>query len=121
MRAAAFVIVTVISCSISGFADSMLHAEHNAYFHCKHTQLRVERTKACPCGCNKKKRPAARLQSSSSDCDTDDVVAHAPAFSHILGNLTFSHRIIQKFFSVSILLTFNILLGVTTSPSHPPG
>lgn len=79
-------LVHMLVCSFTCFADAARHADQNAYFRCKHTQQKIERTKNCPCGCNKNKRSMLRVRSAEESCESDDVVAHAPQFEKLVAS-----------------------------------
>jgi len=80
-------VLAVFTASASGFAESLAHADHNAWSKCRHTQQRIERGKPCPCACNKKAKPALRITNEHADCDSDYVHAHAPQFLQLCATL----------------------------------
>lgn len=116
----ATVMFPLMALSLSGLAESVERAGHNAYFRCKHSQRKVERTKICPCGCNKKAR-AARITSAHDDCAGDDVVAHLPHFAKI------SARSVEIISIAPVLLARRFEAGATffrsisIEPVKPPG
>lgn len=81
-----FALIVSFTLSLSGLAESYERDRHNSHFVCKHTHQKVERTKLCPCGCNKKKRTMAFISSDATACDDDLVIAHVPGFSKIVGS-----------------------------------
>ncbi len=117
----AFLLVLANLLSFSSFAESVVRHEHNAYFHCQHTRQKIERTKHCPCGCNKKSKKQLRIVSESSDCESDDVVAHLPAFSQlnlsVAGAATYHPTFITSYFSGHD----HILLSFYLTPLVSPG
>lgn len=112
--------VFVFSCTC--FADSVRHADKNAYFKCKHTQQKIERTKNCPCGCNKKKSALLRISPAEDNCESDDVVAHAPQFEKLVAS-HFAHELIrgQNFATGYSPWTVEYITSVSISPPVPPG
>jgi hypothetical protein len=107
--------------SFTSFADSVSHAEHNSYFKCKHTHQKVERTKNCPCGCNKKKRNTARITSDNFDCDNDDVIAHAPAFEKLTADASTIQVPTPHYFYTTKTLSVGIFSNIVITPPVPPG
>lgn len=107
--------------SFTSFADSVSHAEHNSYFKCKHTHQKVERTKNCPCGCNKKKQNNARITSDSFDCDNDDVIAHAPAFERMTATANAIQMPAPRYIYSVKSLGRDILSSIVITPPVPPG
>lgn len=107
--------------SFTSFADSVSHAEHNSYFKCKHTHQKIERTKNCPCGCNKKKRNISRITSHDFGCDNDDVVAHAPAFEKLTGDACAIRMPEPSYIYSAKILNAGIFSTLVIDPPVPPG
>jgi hypothetical protein len=107
--------------SFSGVAEACERSNHNSYFHCKHTHRKVERTKACPCGCNKKKRATLRLTADHDSCDSDDVVAHVPQFTKLAGYTTAGLLPRIEKISVNVVISSPPLKAVFHQPPVPPG
>lgn len=107
--------------SFTSFADSVSHAEHNTYFKCKHTHRKIERTKNCPCGCNKKQRNNSRITSDTFDCDNDDVVAHTPAFEKLVADASALRMPAPVFLSAANSPVSEIYFTTIITPPVPPG
>jgi hypothetical protein len=121
-RAVAICLVFANLVSFSCFAEAAASAEHNAYFHCQHTRQKVERTKHCPCGCNKKKKAFIRLVSADDHCESDDVVAHAPEFEKLFSSLLAPELIRgQVVVTQHLPAPTEILTSYFISPPVPPG
>jgi len=114
-------VLAVFTASASGFAESFAHAEHNAWSKCRHTQQRIARGKPCPCGCNKKAKPALRITNDHSDCDADDVVAHAPAFSQLDSLLSSAAPLAPTLSSVLSFITWPEMHSLPRPPLIKPG
>ena len=108
--------------SFSCFADSFRHADQNAYFKCKHTLQKIERTKNCPCGCNKNKKSILRVSSAEDSCESDDVVAHAPQFEKLVASHV-AHELIcgQDLAAGYTPRPPDNIVSISISPPVPPG
>ncbi|MFZ5630622.1 MAG: hypothetical protein ACOY5B_15930 [Spirochaetota bacterium] len=113
--------LAIFAASASGIAESFAHAQHNAWSKCRHTQQRIQRGKPCPCGCSKKARPALRITSDLADCDADDVVAHAPAFSGLDSLITTAERLAPTLSSVIHLVSSPAVNSLPPPPLTKPG
>lgn len=81
--------LAIFSTSISGLAESLAHSERAYWTKCRHTAERIARGLPCRCGCTKAKKakPVVKLLDGHGNCDADDVVAHAPQFTKLVGSL----------------------------------
>ncbi len=121
-RTIALIVTFVSFVSFTCFADALVQAHHNKYFKCQHTKQSVDRSKSCPCGCNKKKRTLVRLVSADDHCESDDVVAHAPLFEKLVSSplapeLIRGQAAVTRYLPVGI----NLPASHTLSPPVPPG
>jgi len=107
--------------SLSGVAEAYERAEHNSYFHCKHTHRKMERTKACPCGCNKKSRAALRLTADHDSCESDDVVAHVPQFVKLTAHPVDSLQEKPQTITTAYPPQSVFLQTISLKPPVPPG
>lgn len=114
-------ICSVLFFSFSAFGESLHRAGHNAYFHCKHTHRKVERTKNCPCGCNKKKRAAQRLTAGDDNCESDDVVAQLPQFAKNAARFTAVIPLSPSHLARGMYTPQRILFSIAIEPPVPPG
>jgi hypothetical protein len=120
-RIIVFLVLAIFTASASGFAESFAHAEHNAWSKCRHTRQRIERSKPCPCGCSKKARPGLRITNDHTDCDADDVVAHAPAFLGLDSLITAAYPLAPALSSVIHLATSLAVNSLPRPPLAKPG
>jgi len=115
----------VILCSFvttfSGYAESANHDQKNTWFTCKHTKREVERTKGCPCGCDKKKRSSLKIVADSHSCDSDDVVAHIPQFTSFSGYFDVAVMPPLQIIATGITCHLDLLATTTLEPACPPG
>lgn len=107
--------------SFTCFADSVRHDDQNTYFKCKHTQQKIERTKNCPCGCNKNKKSMLRVSSAEENCESDDVVAHAPQFEKLVAS-NLAHEVIR---GLNLAMAYHPwpsyhITSLSISPPIPP-
>lgn len=115
------VLLPILFTSFTGFAEALPQAEHNAFFHCKHTRQKIERTKHCPCGCNKKKRSTLRLSSGHESCDADDVVAQLPSFAKLSADISGVQATTAEILTQHFFICEHFPAGVNLPSSSPPG
>jgi hypothetical protein len=117
----ALFLAPVLLISSSAFADALQQNEKNTYFHCKHTHRKVERTKDCPCGCNKKRSYLPRFHDVDNDCESDDVAAHAPKFEKLVSVLVAAAAPVTEVYATSIRLHNPNLQSIFPTPNSPTG
>jgi hypothetical protein len=114
-------VLGVVTTSASGFAESFAHAEHNQWTHCRHTQQRIERGKPCPCGCNRKQKRSLRIVQDVSSCASDDVLAHAPAFTQLQAAIQTPEPVAPTLLSLHYRITFSLADLLPERPLAKPG